>query len=251
MNAMQTLFGLMVLACFAGTTSAEELKWGTVKGRVEFDGIPPARVEIAAAKGHADCKKCAADVKTLSDEWVVDPKTKGVRWVMVWLVDEKGGDKIPIHPALAKPEPNVVLDQPCCMFEPHVLGLRVGQTLLAKNTAAFPHNVKIEGGGVSKNSAVAPGGTLAVAGWAVTGTAVIVQCGIHAWMHSWIRVFDHPYFAVTNDQGEFEIKNAPAGNYRLVIWHEAVGWVGGGKKGTPLFIKPDAVTDLGIIKAKP
>ncbi len=254
MNTTRTLFGLMVLAFVGGTALAEEQKWGTVKGRVIFDGDPPSRKEIAAAALNADCKNCAAG-GTWSDEWVVDPKTKGVRWVMVWLLDEKGGNKIPIHPKLVKPDPDVVVDQPCCMFEPHVLGIRVGQTLVAKNTSTFGHNVNIIGGAdnavVSGNNVVGTGKTHKVAGWVASNRVVPVQCGIHSWMISYIWVFDHPYFAVTNDKGEFEIENAPVGKYRIVTWHEATGWVSGGKKGVPVEIKADAVTDLGAIKTKP
>ena len=46
---------------------------------------------------------------------------------------------------------------------------------------------------------------------------ITVSCTIHPWMRAWIRVFDHPYYAVTDDNGHFEIKDAPAGEYRLVV----------------------------------
>jgi hypothetical protein len=70
-------------------------------------------------------------------------------------------------------------------------------------------------------------------------------------MRSWVRVFNHPYHAITNAQGEFEIKDAPAGNYRLVIWHPEAGWVQGGKTGLPIAIKANATTTLDPIKLKP
>ena len=46
------------------------------------------------------------------------------------------------------------------------------------------------------------------------------KCDIHPWMKGYVRVFDHPYFAVTDEDGKFEIKNAPAGKWRIVYWHE-------------------------------
>jgi hypothetical protein len=72
-------------------------------------------------------------------------------------------------------------------------------------------------------------------------------------MKAWVLVSDHPYVAVTNKDGKFEIKNAPAGDYRLVVWHEDIGYLGGakGRDGQPITIKPDAVTDLGKLKIKP
>ena len=48
-------------------------------------------------------------------------------------------------------------------------------------------------------------------------------------MTGYVRVFDHPYYALTDEDGTFEIKNAPAGKFRIVFWHE--NGVRGGAKG--------------------
>ena len=61
------------------------------------------------------------------------------------------------------------------------------------------------------------------------------KCTIHGWMTGYVRIFDHPYYAVTDEDGKFEIKNAPAGKYRIVYWHE--NGVRGGAKGR--FGEPD------------
>ena len=53
--------------------------------------------------------------------------------------------------------------------------------------------------------------------------AVMIQCDIHPWMKAYFFVIDHPYFAVTNEQGKFEIKGLPAGKYTLSAWHEEFG----------------------------
>ena len=55
--------------------------------------------------------------------------------------------------------------------------------------------------------------------------AIQYKCTIHPWMKCWLISFTHPYYAVTDEKGEFEIKNAPAGKYRLQIWHEGAGFV--------------------------
>lgn len=66
----------------------------------------------------------------------------------------------------------------------------------------------------------------------------------------WLRSFDHPYFAVTDAQGNFEIKLAPAGRCRIVVWHEAAGFAGGraGRNGSTIEIEGAAITDIGPIK---
>jgi hypothetical protein len=50
-----------------------------------------------------------------------------------------------------------------------------------------------------------------------------VKCNIHSWMHAFIGVLDHPYFAVSKDDGHFEIKNLPPGTYTIAVWQEILG----------------------------
>lgn len=46
-----------------------------------------------------------------------------------------------------------------------------------------------------------------------------MQCGFHAYMESWALVVDHPYYAITDQDGRFEIGDIPPGTYRVTIWH--------------------------------
>ncbi|HLL90966.1 MAG TPA: DUF2012 domain-containing protein, partial [Tepidisphaeraceae bacterium] len=50
-----------------------------------------------------------------------------------------------------------------------------------------------------------------------------VKCDVHPWMTAWIRAFDHPFFATTKEDGTFEIKDLPDGQYTLTAWHEKYG----------------------------
>ena len=76
------------------------------------------------------------------------------------------------------------------------------------------------------------------------GPPIQYKCTIHGWMTGYVRIFDHPYYAVTDADGKFEIKNAPAGKYRIVYWHEN-GFQGGaqGRFGEEIEIKGPA-TDV-------
>ncbi len=82
--------------------------------------------------------------------------------------------------------------------------------------------------------------------------AIAVSCNIHPWMKGWIWCFDHPYFAVTDENGHFEIKNAPVGKFNMVVWQEDMGFKGGsaGRSGTPIEIKKGD-NDIGKIEIKP
>src|SRR5262249_22498073 len=74
---------VLALAFCAGSAQAQ---WGTIKGQVVFDGPIPAKKKANVDK---DKDHCLAKGDIYTDDYVVDPKTRGVRWVVVWLIDAK------------------------------------------------------------------------------------------------------------------------------------------------------------------
>jgi plastocyanin len=244
----------VALAMLAFSPSARADGWGSVKGQVVWaGGDVPKRDKLKVDK---DQDACLAHGDLLSEKYVVDPKSKGVRWVVVWLVDpKKPTAALPIAPDLKTiKNKKLTLDQPTCMFEPHILAIRNGQEIDFKNTAKVPHNINLVKPvvGPNLNQIVPPGGHLLVSSFKPTGTSPVnVTCTIHGWMKGYIWVFRDPYFAVTDADGNFEIKDAPAGTWNLVAWQDE-GWVGaGGKTGTPVTITAGGATDVGKIELKP
>lgn len=261
---------LLALAGPLAVRAADEDKWSTVKGRVVFDDSKhaiPKRAAPALPPGFAAPACLAKDKGFLTEDWVVDPKTKGVRDAFVWLAPEptedewkrlktKGEGRLlvfpsfkaeQLHPDLKKVKPKEVeIDQPCCRFIPHVLGIRTGQTLVVKNAAAFAHNFRWETeNNKSGNELIQPNAKIEIPFAQPERRAVPAGCNIHPWMSATIRVFDHPYFAITNENGEYEIKQAPVGKYRIFVWHTASGFSGkaDGRFGYELTITPKA-TDV-------
>lgn len=225
---------------------AADNQWGAVKGRIVWSAAELPKQETVPVA--ANQKECLANGPISREDWVVNAKNKGIRWAFVWLAPDSG-QPLPIHPDLEKASDKpVVLDQPCCQFEPHAVGLRQGQVLQAKNSAGFVHNVNWTGiKNPGNNLVLPPGKSLDISGLVADKYPLKVSCNIHPWMTAWVRIFDHPYFAVTDADGNFELKKAPAGKYRLVVWHESAGFRGGraGRNGTEITIRPDGVTDLG------
>ena len=149
-----------------------------------------------------------------------------------------------LHPDLKEPKLKTVeMDQPCCRFIPHVLGVRVGQTLVIKNSAEFSHNAKYEteNNGFD-NPIIQAGKKIEIPIKKPERLPIFIECGMHPWMRAWVRVFNHPYFAITNDSGEYEIAKSPVGKYRIFVWHAAGGASGGndGRFGFELAITPKA-----------
>jgi hypothetical protein len=243
------VLGIGLGSCPLGRAAADG--WGTIKGQVVYgDAAIPPRQKI-------DNKNCPCKDPVLSDDWVVNPKNKGIRWTFVWLAPAPGGAPLAVNPqALERAKKNKVeIDQPKCMFEPHAAAILPEQDILVKNSAEIPHNVKWGGNPLKNpggNVILPPKGSHVIGGLKADRLPVKVECNIHGWMSGWIRVFDNPYFAVTDEDGNFEIKDAPAGNYRLVIWHESVGYRGGaaGRDGVPMDVKAGGITDAGKFDLK-
>lgn len=256
----KTILGA-ALALVVGLSPASAQSWGTIKGKVVLDGEPP---EPKKANVDKDTDHCLSKGPIFTNELVVNKKNKGVRWVLVWLADPKtGGGRNasfvpPIHPSLKDFAKNKVeIDQPCCVFEPRVMGVMAGQTVVVKNSAPIPHNFKIDsiGGGPVANPLTPPKGQAVIDGFKPKFIPTTYSCSIHPWMRGYIGTFAHPYFAVTNADGEFEIKNAPAGKFRLMTWQEEVGFVVVPKTlkdpGQIIEIKANGTTDVGTIKMQP
>jgi hypothetical protein len=243
---------LGVLLCAASVASAEG--WGTVKGKITYkdDAKLPDNPEVTVTTDKAFCLKDKG--KILRDEWVVNKKNRGIKNVIVWLSDEnpkKAPNPVwdkPIHEKFKTVPAKLEIDQPVCTFRPRIITLREGTVLWFKNSATVSHNVKIDGGslGPQINTAIPPGKALEIGSIKARMLPTEVACTIHPWMKSWLVSFKHPYYAVTDENGEFQIKDAPPGKYRLQIWHEGYGFVQKGKddRGVIITIRDGKTTNV-------
>jgi hypothetical protein len=229
---------------FALACPAAEGEWGTVKGQITIAGKAPEPAKLDVNK---DQDHCLEKGPIVSEEFVVG-KDGGVKNVFVWLIDANDPKaKLPIHPDLKDLKVKAVeMDQPCCKFVPHCVALREGQVLIGKNSSPISHNMNWQGGtdNPGDNKIVPAKGQIEIKDLVASPRPIAVACNIHPWMKAWVRVFDHPYFAVTDEAGRFELKNAPAGKYNVVIWHEGVGWVNGGKTGQTIEIPAGGTVEV-------
>ena len=233
--------------------------WGDVKGQIVIDApTAPAAAELSVTK---DQNVCLAKGPLLSEELVVNKANLGIKNVFVWLAPDEPQKPLAIHPNLQKiQQKNVVVDQPCCVFVPHALCLRQGQDLIAKNPSTIAHNFHWTGNPLKNaggNQIVAAGSDLKIDPLVADKYPVKLSCDIHPWMNGWVRVFDHPYFALTDADGKFEIKDAPTGPCHIMIWQESKGWVfadrdsDGKVVGKAIAIPEGKTLDLGVVKMAP
>jgi hypothetical protein len=124
------------------------------------------------------------------------------------------------------PKEPVVLDQNGCAYSPRVVGMIAGQKLVVRNSDKTFHNVwGTLAGKELWNAGQAPGAAEITEdpSAARPGDVIELKCGVHPWMHAYAVVQDHPYFAVTDDKGAFEIKGLAIGTYTLESWHPVLG----------------------------
>jgi len=183
----------------------------TLSGTVAFHGVVPAPVR-SNKNSFPECARFARD--SAGDFSLKLSPQGGVSSAFVWIKQGLPPGSYPI------PETPVTLDQKGCEFVPRVIGIRAGQPLELVNSDPMLHNVHaVSGFNVP----------LPVAGFKTTRKftqpRVMQQigCDVHGWMKAYAGVVEHPFFAVTGEDGAYSIPNLPAGTYDAEVWHERLG----------------------------
>ena len=185
---------------------------GTIAGHVRYMGA--AVNPIIRMGADPKCNKLYVGKRLTAPTFIVGADG-GMANVFVHVDGSFPGTPVPSAP--------VVLDQRDCMYQPHVLGARVGQMLQVKNGDATGHNVhSLSMAGNAFNTSEPTKGM--VFEYKLKAIEMLhIKCDIHAWMNSYVGIVDHPYFAVTGTDGSFTIANVPAGKQTIRVWHEALG----------------------------
>jgi len=250
-SGLQSRAGVPVGVLAAGAVGQTE--YGTIKGRVVWGGDEAPAQKNIVEKGQApkDPAVCAAAGPIPDNTLVVDPKTKGVRYAIVYLVKPNGENPAAVK-AIAEKKASVVVDNKNCEFVPFATALHQDQKV--DFTSSDPVNHNVHGTPFANegfNVILPPGGSLTKS-FVAEKRVIPLTCDIHPWMKGYLMVLDHPFFAVTGADGSFEISGVPAGSQNLVIWQAAVGYVNQGlARGMPVTVKEGKATDLGAVELDP
>jgi hypothetical protein len=207
----------IAVACL-GATTASSAEWGNLSGRFVFEGTAPTPAKINVDK---DVQVCGNH--NLTDESLIVGDKGGVANVVVWVRTKD----ISVHPDYAAAaNEKVVLDNHNCRFEPHVLGMRDTQKLEVKNSDSVSHNTNAALTEKPFNVIIAANTASEVGSEKAELLPAKVTCNIHPWMTGYLLVRPDPYFAISDKDGKFEIKNLPAGSeIEFQVWHEKSGYV--------------------------
>jgi len=184
---------------------------GTIEGVVNFSG-PAPKPQKLNRKADPICAK-----KDFDDETILTSKDgKALQNVLVRVTGNVAGGKMPTG--------DVMVDQRDCMYRPRVQGAVEGQKIMVRNNDGTLHNVHTyDGTKTLFNQAQPPKSPPIEKPLPKTANVVKLKCDVHPWMTGFVVVSKNPYFAVSEANGKFEIKDVPAGSYTVEAWHEKLG----------------------------
>jgi plastocyanin len=144
-------------------------------------------------------------------------KVSGMKGKSVVYVDAIAGKTFPA------PKEHPVIDQKGLMFSPHIVVVQQGTTVDFQNSDNVAHNVFWTAVGADKkaghNLGTWPKGEKRSYTFDKAG-AVPLLCNVHPEMAGYLIVSPTPYFAETDESGNYTIKDVPDGSYTLTAWHE-------------------------------
>jgi plastocyanin len=217
--AIVAALATITVACGRGASTSDQssatpgaLGASTVSGRVTFEGTPPTPQRVRMDSDPL----CMPDGAPTSELLVVGADG-GVRNVFVYVKDG-------VHGSYAPPTTPVALDQKGCRYAPHVFGVQVGQPVSITNSDPAVHNVNAAARtNDGFNLIQQPKSQSSTRTFGKQEVMIPIRCDVHPWMNAWAGVVAHPFFAVTSDDGRFEIGRLPKGTYTIEAWHEQLG----------------------------
>lgn len=187
---------------------------GTIRGviRVNGDFPPPKKVSFGT---EAECN--AAHDGPVFFDTALSSNGK-LQNAFVWVKEGLEGYAFPT------PTEEQIVDQRGCVYQPHVVGVQVGQPLTFVNSDATTHNVHtMPKKGRGANFSMPRKGMRTTKTFKRPQVMMKTKCDIHPWMSAWIGVVPHPAFAISAADGSYEIKGVPPGELVVEVWHEKLG----------------------------
>jgi plastocyanin len=193
---------------------ADAASGASLTGAVKFDGaaLKPARIDMSS---DPNCAKAHSTPATVED--LVIGGNGALANVVVYVSDGLA------EQTFDPPQKPAEIEQKGCQYKPHVLAMQTSQKLEVVNDDPTTHNIHPMPNNNREWNKSQPHGMEVEETFTREEIAIPVKCNIHPWMRAYIAVFKHPYFAVTDKDGKFEIKNLPPGTYTIKAWHEKLG----------------------------
>jgi hypothetical protein len=210
-----SIAGIILCAtlCFGQYEVVTVTDGGTIRGTVKWQGPIPRLMPSEINKDPQVCDPQGTKRRDL--ERLVISRDGGVANTVVFLKDITKGKAMDLLPARQS------LNQKNCRYEPHILLVPLDGKLEVKSSDPLLHTVHMSGASDYNMPFTFQG---QVMDRVMNRQGVVnLRCNAgHVWMNGEMVVAPHPYYAITDANGAFELSNVPPGDYEIVAWHE--GW---------------------------
>ncbi len=211
-NPLSWAAALVAVAVLPGVANAAS----SVTGTITFEGKAPALRPLAMDADPACAKKHSGPV---ANEMLALGSGNTMGNIMVWV--SKG---LPTGKTWPAPSTPVTLDQKGCVYQPHVMGIMVGQAYKILNSDGVLHNIHtLPKVNPSFNKGMPPTLKETTTKFDKPEAVFHIKCDVHPWMSAYVAVFTHPFFSVTSTDGKFTISGLEPGTYEVTAWHEKLG----------------------------
>lgn len=195
------------------TAKIDPATTSTISGVITFDGAAPKAQPIDMSQDPA----CVMGKVPPNFGEAYAVKAGHLQNVYIYIKDGLGNYSYPAPPP-------ATLDQKGCRYVPHVLGLMVGQKLRILNSDPATHNIhSMAQTNDGFNESQFPGSDAIEKTFTKPELMIPVQCNNHPWMKMYVNVSAHPFFSVSDADGQFTISGLPPGAYTLAAVHEKMG----------------------------
>lgn len=211
---------LLLIVCCSYATADE---WGSIGGQIIVEGEIPERIVLIAKDAVVKDKEVCSAEEHLAEDLIVDRDSRGLANVFLYLAKKPKS----IHPDFVVPPKDAVqFSTRMCQFVPHCLICRTDQSVEFRQGDAVAHYTH-------PNPLKNPAKAILVATYSTEPQIFVysgaesvpmrVNCDFHPWMRAYWLMIDHPYAALTDKDGKFQIDNLPVGEHSFRIWHERFG----------------------------
>ncbi len=224
------LFAGAMLAGAADSPTPDAAPSGKVVGIVSVAGVAAKPKPLPVFKSRSFCGATVANETLLVS---ADGRLRNAAVVLR-----------PLSRVVVAQPTKVVLDNQHCAFTPHVQIVPIGSELQLKNSDPILHTVHARLGRETLFNVGLPKWRLITKRLDRAGV-IRIDCDVlHTWMSAAIIVTDSPYFAVSDEKGEFHFDSIPAGTYEIEIWHERLG-----RQAQRILVHDSGTTDVDVVFA--
>lgn len=204
------LRGVALATLMIGVVTPRLASGASIRGTVVLKGAAPEPRKLAVTIDQYVCGK-----EKNAEDLLLSPQ-RGIRNAVVWLEN-------PPPAARSEASPRATaMNQRECMFTPRVVVVAAGGRVDFLNSDRLLHNLhSIPNTNPAFNRTQPKGRTIPIT--FPNPEIVRVSCDLHSWMRGWIVVADHPFYAVTDAEGQFALPGLPPGHYTVRVWQERLG----------------------------